>query len=70
MRLLVSVRDASEAEAALAGGADIIDAKEPLNGPLGPVAPDTLAAITAAVAGKTPISVALGDVGTADLLST
>ena len=67
MRLLVSVRDASEAEAALAGGADIIDAKEPLNGPLGPVAPDTLAAITAAVAGKTPISVALGDVGTADL---
>ena len=29
MRLLVSVRNATEAAAALAGGADIVDAKEP-----------------------------------------
>jgi len=42
MRLLVSVRDASEARAALAGGAGIIDAKEPLNGPLGAVSSDVL----------------------------
>jgi (5-formylfuran-3-yl)methyl phosphate synthase len=33
--LLVSVRDASEARAALAGGADVIDIKEPAQGPLG-----------------------------------
>ena len=39
MRLLVSVRDAAEAHAALAGGADIIDAKEPALGPLAPVSP-------------------------------
>src|SRR5262249_6225382 len=34
-RLLVSVRDVREAEAALAGGADLIDIKEPAHGPLG-----------------------------------
>ena len=37
MRLLVSVMDASEALAALEGGADLIDAKDPLAGALGPV---------------------------------
>jgi uncharacterized protein (UPF0264 family) len=67
MRLLVSVRNAVEAEAALAGGADIIDAKEPLNGPLGPVAPQTLQAIAAAVGGAAPVSVALGDTGRDDV---
>lgn len=67
MRLLVSVRNASEAEAALAGGADIIDAKEPLNGPLGPVTPETLHSIAAAVGGAVPVSIALGDVGTDDV---
>jgi uncharacterized protein (UPF0264 family) len=63
MRLLVSVRSAPEAQAALAGGADIIDAKEPLNGALGPVTPRVLRSITAAVAGAAPVSVALGDAG-------
>ena len=67
MRLLVSVRSAPEAQAALDGGADIIDAKEPLNGALGPVAPCVLRSITAAVAGAAPISVALGDAGQDDL---
>ncbi len=66
MRLLVSVRNAFEAEAALAGGADIIDAKEPLNGPLGAVAPETLQAIAAAVGGAAPVSAALGDIGADD----
>src|SRR5262245_28207453 len=61
MRLLVSVRNAVEAQAALAGGADIVDAKEPLNGALGQVAPATLLSIAAAVAGAAPLSVALGD---------
>ena len=35
MRLLVSVRSAAEVRPALAGGADIIDAKEPARGSLG-----------------------------------
>ena len=35
MQLLVSVSDGDEAAAALAGGADIIDAKDPVAGPLG-----------------------------------
>ena len=35
MRLLVSVRSAAEVGPALAGGADIIDAKEPGRGSLG-----------------------------------
>ena len=38
MRLLVSVSDGNEAAAALAAGADIIDAKDPAAGPLGAVA--------------------------------
>ena len=67
MRLLVSVRDAIEAKAALAGGADIIDAKEPFNGALGPVTPRTLLSITGAIAGAAAVSMALGDVGRDDI---
>lgn len=67
MRLLVSVRNATEAATALAGGADIVDAKEPLNGALGPVATPVLHAIAATVAGAAPVSVALGDAGTDDI---
>lgn len=67
MRLLVSVRNAAEAAAALVGGADIIDAKEPLNGALGPVTPATLAAIAREAGSAAPVSVALGDAGTADV---
>ena len=37
MQLLVSVRDGREAATALAGGAEMIDAKEPSRGPLGRV---------------------------------
>ena len=39
MQLLVSVSSAVETSAALLGGADIIDAKDPLSGPLGAVTP-------------------------------
>ena len=35
MRLLVSVRSADEVGAALAGGAEIVDVKEPSRGALG-----------------------------------
>jgi uncharacterized protein (UPF0264 family) len=61
MRLLVSVRSASEVVPALQGGADIIDAKEPANGSLGRVSPATLLAIARRVPNERGLSVALGD---------
>ncbi len=61
MRLLVSVRSAGEVGPALAGGADIIDAKEPSRGTLGPVDPGVLAAVAKGLPGAIPLSVALGD---------
>ena len=61
MRLLVSVRAGDEVAAALAGGADIIDAKEPARGSLGPVSPEMLQAISARVPASVPVSAALGD---------
>ncbi len=64
MRLLVSVRSAAEARLAHAGGAGIVDAKEPERGPLGQVDPAVLAEIRAAVPARSWISAALGDVAT------
>lgn len=66
MQLLVSVRSATEVEAALAGGADIIDAKEPSRGSLGPVDHAVLREILRCVPSRAPLSVALGDMATAD----
>jgi len=59
--LLVSVRNVEEAAAALAGGADWIDLKEPLAGPLGAAPLDTAREVVAMVAGRLPISAALGE---------
>ena len=61
MRLLVSVANAAEASAALAGGADVIDAKNPLAGALGAVSVDVLREIHATVAGARPVTAAIGD---------
>lgn len=67
-RLLVSVRNAREAAAALAGGAEIIDVKEPSLGSLGRAsaeAVDSIArALTAAShsAADVALSIALGEV--------
>jgi (5-formylfuran-3-yl)methyl phosphate synthase len=61
MQLLVSVADPREARAALAGGADVIDAKDPRRGALGAVAPHRLRAICDAVGAHRPVSAALGD---------
>jgi len=69
MRLLVSVRSAEEARAALAGGAEIIDAKEPRRGALGAVEIGVLREIVDAVHGVRPVSAALGDAGDAELLA-
>ena len=68
-RLLVSVRDADEARAAVAGGADIVDAKDPAAGALGPVSPESLAAIAQAVPESRPVSAALGDLPSLEVLS-
>src|SRR5580765_2369323 len=61
MRLLVSVTSAEEASAALAGGADIIDAKNPLAGALGAVRVEVLREIHAMVAGARLVTAAIGD---------
>jgi hypothetical protein len=60
-RLLISVRSALEAETALAGGADLIDIKEPARGPLGRAEDEVVRSIVAAVAGRRPLSLALGE---------
>ncbi len=66
--LLVSVRDAAEVAEALAGGASIIDVKEPLAGPLGAAAPATIATIAAAVGGTVPWTHACGELADASPL--
>ena len=63
MRLLVSVADSHEANAALAGGADIIDAKNPAAGPLGAVSIPVLLDICRVTPTAQPVSAALGDAG-------
>jgi len=61
MRLLVSVACAVEANAALDGGADIVDAKDPRSGALGAVSSETFREIAGAVADRRPVSAAIGD---------
>ncbi len=59
--LLVSVRSAEEAVAALDGGAAILDVKEPDRGPLGRADPAVWSAVRRAVPPATPVTVALGE---------
>jgi len=60
-RLLASVRSAEEAREAIAGGADIVDLKEPAAGALGRLAEGTIAEILRTVAGARPTSATIGD---------
>jgi (5-formylfuran-3-yl)methyl phosphate synthase len=60
-KLLVSVRSADEARAALAGGAELIDVKEPARGPLGPADVSVIRGVLSDVAGRVPVSAALGE---------
>jgi uncharacterized protein (UPF0264 family) len=64
-QLLVSVRSAAEAEAALAGGAALIDVKEPTRGALGRADDAVIDDVVRAVAGRAPVSAALGELETA-----
>lgn len=59
--LLVSVRSVVEAEAALAGGADLVDVKNPVRGSLGRADDSVLASIIESVADRRPVSAALGE---------
>jgi uncharacterized protein (UPF0264 family) len=59
--LLVSVRSADEAIAALSGGATVIDVKEPRRGPLGRADSEVWRAVREVVPDGVPISVALGE---------
>jgi (5-formylfuran-3-yl)methyl phosphate synthase len=61
-RFLVSVRSVDEARIALAGGADIVDAKEPDAGSLGAVETGTIAGIVAEIASQCAVSATVGDV--------
>lgn len=61
MRLLVSVRSAAEVGAAVAGGADIVDAKEPATGSLGAVSRRVLREIALGLPADVPLSIALGE---------
>lgn len=65
--LLVSVRDGQEARAALAGGAAIIDVKEPLRGSLGAASADRWSEVLQCVQERVPVSVALGELTDGEL---
>lgn len=63
-KMLVSVRNVTEAVMAAEGGADFIDLKEPRDGALGGLPPATIAAIVAALrrsGSGLPISATIGD---------
>jgi len=61
MNLLVSVRSAQEALAALEGGADLIDVKEPSRGPLGRADEAVIAEVIGVAAAQRPVSAAMGE---------
>ena len=61
MRLLVSPMNTEEAQAALAGGADIIDVKNPREGSLGANFPWAIRAVADLAKGRVPVSATIGD---------
>jgi len=60
-RLLVSVVSADEVEAALEGGADVVDVKNPAEGSLGAPVPSLLRSVRSRVVPPALVSAALGD---------
>jgi dihydroneopterin aldolase len=60
-RMLASVNGPEEAEIALAGGADIIDLKDPARGALGAVTPAVIRATVKIVGKRRPVSAVAGD---------
>ena len=66
--LLVSVRCADEARAALLGGADIVDVKEPRYGSLGAASAEVWREVATVLADQALLSVALGELSDFDPL--
>lgn len=66
-KLLVSVRNVEEAQAALRGGADLIDVKEPTAGSLGAASAATWQSIRESLPENISLSAALGELMSADL---
>ncbi len=62
MKLLISIADTKEIPAALQGGADIIDVKNPAEGALGANFPHVIRQAVAATPPPIPVSAAIGDV--------
>lgn len=62
MKLLVSVTNALETAAAVEGGADIIDVKNPQEGALGANFPHVIQNVREATPQRIPVSAAIGDV--------
>lgn len=62
MKLLVSVADEAETAAAVEGGADIIDVKNPKEGALGANFPHVIRNVRKATPQSIPVSAAIGDV--------
>ena len=60
-QFVVSVRNAREALVAAAAGADLVDVKEPLRGPLGGAEPGVIRSVLHAVENHVPVSAALGE---------
>ncbi len=63
VHLLVSVRNGPEADAALAGGANVIDVKEPSHGSLGMAQPQVIDSVLKQVNARAPVSAAMGEIG-------
>ena len=63
VQLLVSVRNACEAQTAIQGGADVVDVKDPARGSLGRADRATISGVVDQVAGRRPITAALGELG-------
>ncbi|MGF7161998.1 dihydroneopterin aldolase [Rhodoligotrophos appendicifer] len=61
VKMLASVVGAHEAELAVAGGADIIDFKDPKAGALGALPPEVVAGAVAQLRGRRPTSAVTGD---------
>ena len=60
-KMLASVTGLAEAEIAIAGGADIVDLKDPKAGALGAVATETIRQVVTSVAGRCATSAVCGD---------
>lgn len=65
-KLLVSVRSLNEAEAALAGGCDWLDVKEPTAGSLGAATPEKISEIAPLASSFLGWSIALGEISDFD----